>query len=84
MAIVGWPDDVPPPQSLQCVICKQHKSPVEVSAGLYGADGQQAYACNSHFWDMGKLILGWADFAVAQRDTVIQQPRGDLYGFPLS
>lgn len=85
MAIVGWPDDVPAQVNLPCAICGQIRSASEMSAGMYDAKGGQAFACNRHFLDMGKLILGWADFATAQHYTIglDKTNRNDMYEFPL-
>ena len=73
MAIVSWPDNARLPSSLLCVICKQDRPPAEVSAGLCDADGNQAFACNKHFWFGSQFITGWATFAIEQRRRMLQK-----------
>ena len=73
MAITTWPHDAQVPSLLLCVICKEHRKPSEVSAGLCDANGQQAFACNGHFWFGHQFILGWATFASQQRNNTSEK-----------
>jgi len=66
MAIVGWPNDVKTNWFVSCVTCKRVIPLSEASAGLVDRAGEQAFACNAHFWNSALLILGWIDFSIAQ------------------
>ncbi len=73
MAIVSWPHSTRIPSSLLCIICNQDRSPEEMSAGLCDASGNQAFACNTHFWFGNQFIMGWAIFAARQRTLLLQK-----------
>lgn len=66
MAITAWPDDISLGQAVQCAVCRQELLLKDAAAGALYADGRQAFACNSHFWDSPKLIRGWAEFVDEQ------------------
>jgi len=70
MALISLPDDVPAPQVLLCSICDQEKSTSELTVGLCDAQGQQAFACDSHFRSGSQFIVGWADFAARQQQIL--------------
>lgn len=55
-----------------CVLCKQQQPLEAVYAGLASADGQMAFACNSHFLSRSRLIRGWAIFALEQGQTIFE------------
>ena len=80
MAIVSWPYSADLPSSLVCVICNQDRPPSEVSAGLCNANGEQAFACNAHFWFGSQFIMGWARFAAQQRKLLSQKVEAFLDG----
>lgn len=61
MGIVRWPEDVKPREIVTCVICGNSISATTATAGRH-AEGQQAFACNSHFFNGTQFIVGWADF----------------------
>lgn len=74
MAIVHWPDDITPLQTITCSICGQEADTQEASAGMRDAQGRQAFACSTHFKER-TLILGWTDYAILQN----AQPNGDEF-----
>ena len=75
MAITKLPPDFQLPQLLICVLCDVTLALDEATAGLYDADNHQAFACVSHFSEVEKLILGWADFTARERRKYLN--RGD-------
>lgn len=66
MAVTAWPEGINLGRAVQCVICHQELLLKDAAAGALYADGRQAFACNSHFWDVPKLICGWAEFTDKQ------------------
>jgi hypothetical protein len=81
MAIVSTTLELPTP--LTCVICRVDLSLDKATAGLYDSSNHQAFACVSHFSEVEKLILGWADFITAELQKSLergQQPASLIYG----
>ena len=70
MAIVAWPEGAAVPSTVPCVICHAERPRSEVSAGLCRANGEQAFACDGHFWFCNQLLAGWATFASAERQLL--------------
>ncbi len=70
MAIIHWPDDVSPQNTVMCVICGENTQASRVSAGMRDAHGQQAFACDHHVKEH-RLFTGWSNYAAKQR----QQPQ---------
>ena len=82
MALVSLPP-LPFPQPGICAICRVPLSPDKATAGMFNGRGQQTYACVSHFMELEKLILGWADFTANERQTYLsqgQEPHHVTYG----
>lgn len=84
MAVTAWPEDFSLGQAVPCAVCHQKLLLKDAAAGALYTDGRQAFACNSHFWDIPKLIRGWAEFAEAQYRLFRKQdiaatylPKGD-------
>lgn len=75
MAIIQYPDDIPSPDLVTCVICREQKPMSSMSAGLVDAQEQQAFACESHYHEFRRLVIGWVDFAIQQHQS---QRRGDI------
>jgi hypothetical protein len=50
------------------------------TAGPYDAGNRQAFACVSHFLEVERLIVGWADFAAKERYKYLHdgQELGDV------
>ena len=68
---------------LDCALCRVRLSLTRATAGLFDANGQQAFACISHLFEVEKLINGWADFMAQERIKHSQQdqePTHLLYG----
>jgi hypothetical protein len=83
MAITSLPPDVALADPLLCAICGVRLPLDKATAGLYNAAGQQCFACVSHYWEVERLIVGWADFVATQRQLLIksgQQFNAWLYG----
>jgi hypothetical protein len=76
MAIVSFPSDLQFPATLTCAICAQPIAPAIATAGQLDADNRQAFACNSHFGEANKYILGWIDFAAAQHLLLLSRGIG--------
>jgi len=74
MAIVSAPP-APAPQPKVCAICGEPLTPAKATAGLLDGSGKQVFACVSHFTELEKLILGWADFTAKERQKYLQQGR---------
>ena len=66
MAIISCPGDMPPHAAV-CVICKKEMPLHALSAGLYDANYRQAFACDDHFREPNRLIIGWTDFVATER-----------------
>jgi hypothetical protein len=82
MAIVSVPP-APVPQPKACAICGVPLTPPKATAGMLDASGKQTYACVSHFMELEKLILGWADFTAQERQKYLrqgQEPTDLIYG----
>ena len=73
----------PPPAHLTCAICRVDLPLAKATAGLYDCHNRQAYACVSHFMEVEKLILGWADFISTEIEKCLQhgnEPANLIYG----
>lgn len=81
MAIVSIPQELPTP--LTCAICQVSLSLDKATAGLYDCNNHQAYACVSHFMEVEKLIVGWADFITTELEKCLargNEPANLIYG----
>ncbi len=74
MAIISWPDLELRQQNVSCAICQQITPLQSATAGPYDANGEQAFACNQHFWSSTRLILGWTDFTILQQERRAPRP----------
>jgi hypothetical protein len=72
MAVISAANSQLHNQAHACVICTREMPLDQLTAGLVGADGVQRYACYGHMWDGNKFILGWALFAIEQRQIMMQ------------
>ena len=73
----------PVPNRLICAICRVDLSLAKATAGLYDCHNQQAFACVSHFMEVEKLIIGWADFITAEIEKCLErgnEPANLIYG----
>ncbi len=71
------------PSPLTCAICRVTLTLDKATAGLFDAHGQQTFACVSHFSEVEKLIIGWADFVTTQRreyEALHDEPSDFLFG----
>ncbi len=75
MPITQFPDDLVPKQILVCAICGQLIPPDKATAGLFNADNFQLFACNAHFWESNRFIVGWIEFAAQERLRVMHAGR---------
>lgn len=71
MAIINRPGDLPAHAAV-CVICKKEMPLQALSVGLYDASYRQAFACDDHFREPSRLIIGWTDFVAAERQRHLQ------------
>lgn len=69
MAIIYYPDSLPHSTMITCVICCEQKPMSAMSAGLVDAHAQQAFACESHYHEFRRLVIGWVDFAIQQHQS---------------
>lgn len=70
MAITKLPGTIPMPQT--CAICRVPLSLDKATAGMFDGQRCQTFACVSHFSEVEKLILGWADFTAKERYKSLQ------------
>lgn len=80
MGIVRIPQDITLP--LTCAVCGVDLALDKATAGLYDCNNRQAFACVSHFMEVEKLILGWADFITTELEkykTLGDKPAQMLY-----
>lgn len=92
MAITHFPDDLKPRKTVTCAICQNNVDLGKATVGFLDADNQQAFACNAHFWEGNKFILGWVDFAASERlrslngsiDPMMIASLGNTHAWPLS
>ena len=83
MAITRLPSDFMLANPLTCAICSVSLALDKATAGLYDGHGHQVFACVSHFSEVEKLILGWADFTADERRKYLhqgQEPDDLIYG----
>jgi len=83
MAITKLPPNYQLPSPLTCAICSVDLTLDKATAGLFDADNHQAFACVSHFSEVEKLLLGWADFTDRERREYLnrdQEPDNLTYG----
>lgn len=81
MAIVKSADTIP--SSMTCAVCGVNLTPDKATAGLFDGHNHQAFACISHFLEVEKLIVGWADFIAAERRKCLErgkEPSVIIYG----
>ena len=67
-----------PRKTVICVLCSKEIPLTRATAGLLDADGNQAFACNDHFWHGHDYIIGWIDFGASERLKLLS--RGELPG----
>jgi hypothetical protein len=82
MAIVRMPSEQHF-KGVTCAVCHVALAPDKATAGLFDADNRQVFACISHFSEVEKLILGWADFLAAERRRCFEkgeEPAFLIYG----
>lgn len=65
MAVLNYPD-ASSPELHACVICGEERPMEDLTAGRCFR-GEQAFACNSHFFDSDRLYRGWATFVTSNR-----------------
>jgi hypothetical protein len=70
VGVISCPEGCPS-QPHTCVLCGQTRHLDDLTIGIY-LHGQQALACNSHFFDGDKLYRGWATFVVTQYQEIYQ------------
>ena len=83
MAIIKLPRELEFVRPLKCAICGVNLTLDRATAGLLDHRGWQTFACVSHFSEVEKLILGWADFTAKERGIHLQQgqePQDLIYG----
>jgi len=73
MAITRTAEPIPDP--LTCAICRVKLPLDKATAGLYDCHNRQAFACVSHFMEVEKLIIGWADFISAEMQKCLEGSR---------
>ncbi len=72
MSIVDCPADMSLEQEILCAVCECQRPLKEMTVGLRGPDGKQAFACDGHFWDGGNLYSAWAGFIVNQEWSLLE------------
>jgi hypothetical protein len=83
MAITKLPPGFKLADLFTCAICSVSLTLDKATAGLFDGHGHQAFACVSHFSEVEKLILGWADFTANERRKYLsqgQEPDNLIYG----
>jgi hypothetical protein len=76
MAIVYIPPELGIKRPMACAICGVVLALQNATAGLIDTNNQQAFACVSHFAEVERLIVGWADFAAHQRQAFQERMLG--------
>lgn len=82
MAITKLPPGFKLDNPHTCAICFVDLTLDKATAGFYDANNHQAFACVSHFSEVEKLILGWADFLAGKRHKYFhrgQEPVNLIY-----
>ena len=79
MAIVYSPDNQKPDTMITCVVCREQKPLRTMSAGLVDAQHNQAFACESHYSEFRRLVIGWVDFAIEQHNALRQNDIEHLF-----
>ncbi len=77
MAIVRLPDTFS--RDMTCAICGVKLTPDKATAGLFDSHNQQMFACVSHFSEVERLVLGWADFLAAERRRCFERGEEPAY-----
>lgn len=67
MSLIHFPNDLVAKEQVLCAICTADIPFSKATVGQIDADGLQAFACNAHFWEGNRFILGWVDFAAKGR-----------------
>jgi len=73
MAIIDLPAELHISLPLACSVCGVALPLDKATAGLVTADGQQAFACVSHFLEVELLVRGWATFIAEERRHYLEQ-----------
>lgn len=76
MAITKLPPDPKSAEPLICAICGVKLDLDKATAGMLGSNCQQTFACVSHFSEVEKLILGWADFVAKEKYKSLHYGQG--------
>lgn len=87
MSITHFPGDVVAKEQVLCAICELGIPLDKATAGFLDANRSQAFACNAHFWEGNRFILGWVDFAAGERRKQLSQgidPSGGGYAWSVS
>lgn len=87
MSIIHFPSDVVAKEQVSCAICELNIPLDKATAGFLSADHGQVFACNAHFWEGNRFILGWVDFAAGERRILLSQgtdPSGGGYAWSVS
>jgi len=69
MAIIYSPKNTSLLPMATCAICNEEKPLSVMSAGLVDAESNQAFACESHYSEFRRMVIGWVDFAIEQRHS---------------
>jgi hypothetical protein len=67
MAITKLPPGFKLAEPLICAICNVKLTLDKATTGMVDSDRRQTFACVSHFSEVEKLIMGWADFTSKER-----------------
>ena len=76
MAITKLPSSLHTAELLTCAICGVGLALDKATAGMYDSERRQTFACVSHFYEVEKLILGWAEFTAKERYKSLHQSQG--------
>lgn len=52
---------MPLQSAIVCALCRRKMSREDMTVGLCNHTGEQAFACNGHFWNGAQFICGWID-----------------------
>ena len=63
-------------RSVTCAICMKVISFAEATTGLLDAEGNQTFACDSHFWRGHEYVTGWVNFSISEQAKLLG--RGEL------
>lgn len=82
MSVIYLSGDAINADDAQCSICRKYLPLSQLSVGMCDTQNNQTFLCDAHYTDLPTLIVGWADYMVAerQRQIIDMELFMELYG----